>query len=393
MDKFETFKEQILLKIGENIALAIELSDWMADNPELAYEESKSSRRMVEILEKNGFDVEYPFMETSTAFRGTMGNGEGPLVAILVEYDALPGLGHACGHNLHGSMSILAAIGLSEIMKEIEGTLWVVGTPAEEGSGAKTFMADSGLFDDVDLALMIHCGSDKSYAEYRCLAMDGYDFTFSGKTAHAAAAPWEGLNALNAVQFFVHSLDMLRQHVRPDTRIHGIVREGGKAPNIVPEMAVTRFEFRSPRRSYLNEIVEKVFDCARGAAMATGTEVSWEKFESSFDDLLPNRPAELLMEEVLCSLGVTISSSPGPAGSTDVGNVSHRCPAIQPVLSISDREIALHTRELEQATRSERGHKALQTGAEAIALAVLQTLLDKDLREKMRQEFLRMKQA
>ena len=390
MDKFEILKEKVLEGIAADTFRAIELSDIMADNPELAYEEYESSRRMVEILRDKGFDVEYPFMGMATAFRGVMGTGKGPLVALLVEYDALPGLGHACGHNLHGNMSILAAAGLSEVMKEIEGTLWVIGTPGEEASGAKTLMADAGLFDGVDLALMIHCGSDKSYADYRCLAMDGYDFTFTGRTAHAAAAPWEGLNALNAVQFLEHSIDMLRQHVRPESRIHGIVREGGKAPNIVPEKAVTRFEFRHTRRQYLNEIMEKVFDCARGAALATGTEVSWEKFESSFDDLMPNRPAEILVEEVFGVLGIPVSPSPGPGGSTDVGNVSHRCPAIQPVLAISDRKIPLHTRELERATRMEMGHQALVKGAEVLALSSLRTFLDKELRKRMAEEFKRM---
>lgn len=387
MDRYDALKDRILGDVGLFSKDCLKLSDWMADNPELGYEEHEASRKMVEILDSHGFEMEYPFADMDTSFKAVKGTGKGPVVALMAEYDALPGLGHACGHNISGNMSVLAALALAGLMNEVDGTLWVVGTPAEEASGAKTFMADMGIFDDVSLALMIHCGSNSSYTDYRCLAMDGYDFTFTGKTAHAAAAPWEGLNALNAVQFFMHSVDMLRQHVRPSSRIHGIVRDGGNAPNIVPEKAITRFEFRSPGRNYLNEIMEKIFQCARGVALATGTEVSWEKFESSFDDLLPNGPAEKMTEQVFTSLGIGISPSPGAMGSTDVGNVSYRCPAIQPVLAISDHEMALHTREFEEATRMDKGHKALVKGAQALALASLRVFLDPELRGEMMEEF------
>lgn len=366
---------------------AIALSDELGLHPELAGEEHESSRKMVEILMSAGFEVEYPFMGLDTAFIGRKGKaGKSGRVAVLVEYDALPQLGHACGHNVHGSMSILAALALQPLAEELDAELWVVGTPAEEVDGAKCHMSDEGLFEGVDMAIMIHSSGGKSFVAFRALAMDGYDFVFKGKTAHAASSPWEGLNALNGVRLFMHSLDMLRQHVRPETRIHGVVLDGGMAPNIVPEYARARFEIRAPWRSYLDGLAERVFDCARGAALATGTEVSWKKFESSFDDILPAVSAESMMAEILEEIGIELSLPEGPGGSTDMGNVSYRCPALHPVLAIADGDFPLHTRELAEAAMKPRAHEALVQGARAIGRAVLRTWLDPELRQRMKED-------
>ena len=366
---------------------AAELNDFMAANPELGDGEFEASRKMADILTDLGFEVEYPFLGLPTSFRGIMGSGNGPVVALMVEYDALPEIGHACGHCLHGSMSILAAAGLAEIMKDIEGTLTVIGTPAEETNGAKVPMAEQGVFDGVDLALMIHCNDDKSFVRYRSLAMDAIQFEFTGKPAHAAGAPWDGINALNGVQLLFHGIDMLRQHIRPEARMHGIVSQGGLAPNIVPEKAVASFYFRAPRRKYLNEILEKAYNCARGAALATGTEVKWNKFEVSFDNMVPNDAAESMMEDVYRELDIPIGESPGCMGSSDVGNVSQRCPAIQPMLSITDHPVAAHTHEFASAVSTPRAYESLEKGARALARASVKTFIDTDLRNRMQKAF------
>jgi len=384
MKSYEDYAQLLDEGIEGFFAKARELNDFMAANPELGSEEFQASSRMVDILKDLGFEVEYPFAGIQTAFRGIRGRGKGPVVALMVEYDALPEIGHACGHCLHGSMSILAAAGLTGLMKDIEGTLWVVGTPAEETNGAKVAMVEQGVFDEVDLALMIHCNSRDNFVRYRSLALDPLKFSFHGKTAHAAGAPWEGLNALNGVQLLFHSIDMLRQHVKPEVRMHGVIKEGGTAPNIVPEKASAEFYFRSEERNYLNEVVEKVYDCARGAALATGTEVTWDKFETSFDNMVPNEPAEQMMEEVYRELGITLSESPGPMGSSDVGNVSSVCPAIQPMLAILDHQVAAHTREFAGAVTSPLGYEALEKGARALGRAVLKTFLNGSLREEMK---------
>lgn len=360
------------------------MSDMFAAEPEVSGQEFRTSKKIVDVLEKAGFDVEYPFMDIPTAFLAKKGNaGSGGKVALLVEYDALPEIGHACGHNLHGTMSVLAGLGLLPLMKEIPGELLVIGTPAEETNGAKVEMAEKGVFDGCDFAIMIHSHCGKTIVKYRSLAMDAVEFTFKGRTSHAAAAPWEGVNALNGLQLFFHAVDMLRQHVRQEVRMHGIYHEGGTAPNIVPERARGRFYFRAPKRAYLDEIMEKVYDCARGAALATGTEVAWRNFEASFKDMLPNKTAEVLLEGFFAEFGIPVTEIEGFMGSSDVGDVTYKCPAVQPEMDICGKNIDAHTRAFAEATTTERAHEALNAGAKIIARTALEVLLDGELRKRM----------
>jgi len=392
LDKVRELKDKVQKVIEEFSPKAIALSDELALNPEVSEQEYSSSRKHVELLKEAGFEIEYPFCGIETAFRAVIGKGS-PKVALLVEYDALPEIGHACGHNVSGAMSTLAGIALAPLKGELNGQVQVIGTPAEETNGAKIKMSKEGVFDELDLAMMIHSGGGVSYVHYECLAMDALEFVFKGKTAHAAASPWEGRNALNGVQLMFHALDMLRQHIRPEVRIHGIIHEGGTAPNIVPERAVARFYFRAPKRSLLNEVVRKAFNCAKGAALATETEVDWRNFELSFDDMVTNRPAEEKMESIMRELGVELSPFPGAQGSSDIGNVSHRCPAMQPVLSITPRKMALHTRELAEATMMDEAHHALVRGAKALAFMAIEVMMDEKLRSSIREAFEKEKQA
>lgn len=376
--------ERLYSEIDKNWPEMVKMSDGFAAEPEISGQEFKTSKKIVDVLEKAGFDVEYPFIGIPTAFLAKKGTpGSGGRVAILVEYDALPEIGHACGHNLHGSMSVLAGIGLLPLMKEIPGELLVVGTPAEETNGAKVEMAEKGVFDGCDFAIMIHSHCGKTIVKYRSLAMDAVEFTFRGRTSHAAAAPWEGINALNGLQLFFHAIDMLRQHVKQEVRMHGIYFEGGTAPNIVPERAIGRFYFRAPKRAYLDEIMKKVYDCARGSALATGTEVTWRNFEASFKDMLPNRASEELLEGIFAEFGVNVTEIDGFMGSSDVGDVTYKCPALQPEMDISGKSIEAHTRAFAEATTTERAHEALKTGAKVIARSALEVLLNPDLRKRM----------
>ena len=387
MDK-DKYIELLYAEIDRHWRDMAEMSDSFAAEPEVSGEEFKTSRAIVDVLEKSGFDVEYPFMGIPTAFIAKKGKpGSGGKVALLVEYDALPDIGHACGHNLHGSMSVLAGLGLLPLMKDIPGELLVVGTPAEETNGAKVEMAEKGVFDGCDFVIMIHSHCGKTIVKYRSLAMDAIEFTFKGKTSHAAAAPWEGINALNGLQLFFHAIDMLRQHVKPDVRMHGIYYEGGTAPNIVPERAKGRFYFRAPKRAYLDQIIEKVCDCARGAALATGTEVTWRNFEASFKDMLPNQAAEELLEGLFAEFGIPVTEIEGFMGSSDVGDVSYKCPAVQPEMDICGRNVEAHTREFAEATTTEIAHEALRSGAKIIARSALEVLLDEKLRERMWEDY------
>jgi len=371
---------------------AIDLSDWLAKNPELSEKEFEASKRHAAFLEEAGYDVQAPFMGLATSFFSTKGDPAGPKVCLLFEYDALPGVGHGCGHNLSGAMSGLAAAGLAGVMDKTGGQLVLVGTPAEETNGSKVVLAEKGVFDRLDLAMMVHSSDISTYAGCRSLAMDAVEFRFTGKPAHAAGEPWAGRNALNGVQLFFHAVDMLRQHIIPEARVHGIIPEGGLAPNIVPEHAAARFYFRAPKRPILDSIVSRIFNCALGAAQATETEVTWRNYEYSFDDMLKNDTAEEFVEGILAEFGVPFIPTPGPQGSSDVGNVSYRCPALQPKLSIVDEPMTLHTHEFAEATITERGHRALVTGARLMARTALAVLLDEDLRRRIRADFEKEKQ-
>jgi metal-dependent amidase/aminoacylase/carboxypeptidase family protein len=237
-------------------------------------------------------------------------------------------------------------------------------------------MSEKGVFDDLDLALMLHCGGGLSFVRYESLAVDALQFIFNGKTTHASASPWMGRNALNGVQLFFHAIDMLRQHVPPDVRMHGIISSGGEAPNIVPDRAAAKFYFRAPKRDMVDEVVEKAKNCARGAALATETDVRWETVEISFEEMKFNRPAERAMETIMKDLGINLSESPGPQGSSDIGNVSKRCPALQPVFAITREPLELHTREFAEATTSRKAHRAAVTGAKVLGAMVLKMMTD-----------------
>lgn len=367
---------------------AIELSDYLANNPELSEQEFNSSKLFAEKLNSYGFDVEYPFLALPTAFMAKKIRKPGAVVTFLVEYDALPGIGHACGHNLHGSMAAYAGIALSKLLDEIGGEVWVVGTPAEETDGAKCKMADAGVFDKADLALMFHSSGGCSFTDARALALEGYEFVFKGKSSHASANPWLGRSAQNGARLFLDALDMLRLHCKDGSRIHGLLTQVSGAINIIPETAVCRVEVRATTRSELNQMLENVFCCAEGAAIATKTEVVTERFMSSFDDILPNNTAEKMSREILKKLGVKCVDGPGAQGSTDVGNVSYRCPAIQPEFAITEKPLAIHTREFAEATKTEEAHRALITGIRAMSRIGLRVLADEKTRVKIKTEYL-----
>lgn len=382
--------EQMDKEIEKNWAALAALSDDLAEFPEVSGEEFKSSEKIVRILKNAGYEIDYPFMDIPTAFMARKeGKAKGGRVALMVEYDALPEIGHACGHNLHGAMSVLAGLGLLPLMDEVGGELMIAGTPAEETSGAKVAFADKGVFDGVDLAMMIHCECGRTAVKYRSLAMDAVEFVFSGQTSHAAHSPWEGRNALNGLQLFFHSLDMMRQHIKPDARIHGVYSQGGAAPNIVPERAEGRFYFRAANRSYLDKIMSKVWNCAAGCALATDTEVTWRPFEASFKDMRPNREAEDLLTAIMADeFGLCLEESEEFQGSSDMGDVSYRCPALQMKLDIAKgKKIRPHSREFAEATTTDAAREALKLGAKILGRGAIAVYLDEKLREKLNREF------
>ncbi len=386
---FQKARDLITKKTEEIIAF----SDYIGLHPEISEQEYETSRMMADKLKEAGFRVEYPYLDIPTAFSGVKVSGDNadktkPVVAVMVEYDALPDIGHGCGHNLHGTMALYAGLAVADAMSDFPGELRIIGTPAEETDGAKATMAEKGIFDDVDLALMFHSFSHETFVDYKALGIDGYEFTFKGTTAHSAAAPWSGRSAQNGMLLFIDALNMMRLHMHDFCRMHYIVKEVHGAINVIPDLAVCWVETRAPEKRMLKSLTEYVRDCAKGSALATHTEVSWKKFMKSFDSMLCNHTAEKLAEDTLLEYGITCTHGHGPDGSTDVGNVSYRCPAIQPEFAITKKTLELHTRDFAAATMSEEGHKALIQGTRVMADICLKIFMDEKLRNSIREEFL-----
>lgn len=367
----------------------IATSDKIHENPELGYEEFKAVEILTGELEKHNFIIEKGLIGIQTAFKATFdGKGSGPVIAFLAEYDALPGIGHACGHNMIGTMSVGAAIALSKVMKDIPGKIVVLGTPAEETSGAKVTMVDEGVFDEVDVAMMIHPKDTNSIIESN-LAIDAIEFAYKGKVAQAAIAPWDGINALDGViQLFV-AVNALRLRLRPEIRVHGIITKGGLAANIIPDEAVARFYIRGPKRKDLDEVVKTIIECAEGAAKSTQTTVSISNYEFSFENMVPNVTMAYAFRDNLIELGVQdINEDPVTSfGSSDMGNVSHKIPAIHPYLAIGPKGTMTHSLEFTKATASEKAHEVLILGAKALAMTGYDILTNEQLYYRIKEEF------
>ncbi|TLS36543.1 M20 family metallopeptidase [Pseudalkalibacillus caeni] len=366
----------------------VEISKHLYHNPELGDQEYKSMKLLTDFLEEQGFTVEKGIVDRPTAFQATYDSKkDGPTIAYLAEYDALPEVGHACGHNMIGTMSTGAGVLLSKVIDEIGGRVVVLGTPAEETNGAKVDMAEQGTFKDIDAAMMVH-PADQSYESGESLAMDAIQFEYRGKTSHAAASPEEGINALDAVIQLFNGINALRQHVRSDVRIHGIITEGGKAANVVPDKAVAQFYVRSKDREYLDVVVSKVKDIADGAARMTGAKVKISNYELSYDNMVTNKTMSEAFSKNLLETGVQqIHKAKKGSGSIDMGNVSHVVPAIHPYLGLDSPGLVAHTREFAETTITPNSHKILGQGVLALAMTGNDLIVEKELLEAVKKEF------
>ncbi len=262
-NSYEQYKQKLFENVQTHISKAWALNEHLAANPELSGEEFESSKKIVGMLRDEGFDVEYPFAGLPTAFKAVYGKkNHNKKMAIMLEYDALPEIGHACGHCVSGSISFLAGIAMKDLQDDLDTDIHIIGTPCEETDGAKADMVKNGVFDGYNMAMMIHM-YDCNILSPVALAIDTYLYSFHGKASHASATPWDGKNAFNGVQLFFHAIDMLRQHVTDDVRMHGLVRYQGEAPNIVPELCTAEVFIRAKERKYLNEVVKMVDNCAK----------------------------------------------------------------------------------------------------------------------------------
>lgn len=381
-------KNKIINEISNRMEELAEISKYLYENPELGDEEHNAVALLTDYLRKNGFAVEAPVFGLETSFRGVYDSQKpGIHIALFCEYDALPQIGHGCGHNLISAMSVGAALGLKTVLDETGGKVTVFGTQAEETSGVKGTLAEHGAYDDVFLAMMAHPAA-VSEESGSSLALNAIKFEYFGKAAHAAAVPEKGINALDGVILLYNGINALRQHVTSDVRIHGIISSGGAAPNIVPDYAEAKFYIRANDKSNLESVVAKVKECAEGAAKMTGATVKISRFENAYDNLRTNQTLSGIFTEHLKELGeAEIKPASAGIGSIDIGNVSHCVPAIHPWIGMGDPSLIIHSTDFAEYTVSEPGRAVIRKGACALALTAFDVLTSEEKQKKIREEF------
>ena len=371
-----------------------EVSDYIFKNPELGNEEYKASEYLVNKLKENGFNVEENYCGMKTAFRAEKGSGS-PKIAFLAEYDALPGYGkekkpgHACGHNWIAASTYGSALTLSKIIDKLGGTVILIGTPAEETVGGKVPMVEQGAFDDIDIVLQSHLESQNNIA-CKTLAIDCIKFQFRGRASHAAAHPEDGINALDAINLMYAGIGCLRQHIKSDARIHGIITQGGDAPNTVPDFTEAKFHIRSESRKYLDELTKKVINIAKGASLMTGTEVFYEKFENSFDNLVNLKSLQKLMKKNLEEVGIKNinEEGKGASGSSDIGNVSQVCPTMYTEIALDIEEVChVHDEAYLKYVNSLEAYDKLHKAVKAMCGVALEIYNNEKLLQEIKKEF------
>lgn len=363
------------------------------ENPEMGNQEFKACRWQIDLLNKYGFETCTGFCGIDTAYKASYtGNRPGPKIAMLAEYDALPELGHACGHNLIAMMSVGSGIVIKEFVDKYGGEIHVIGTPAEETQGAKVEMSARGAFKGYDVVMMAH-PFETNGSSRNTIAMIARQFEFFGKSAHAASEPYEGINALDAMINFFNMINALRQQTKPDARIHGIIEKGGDAPNIIPEYTRARFYIRANKMAYVEELLEKVTACARGAATGAGAEMKCTKVEADFKDTDSN----MYLSELACrqyeKLGHEIKRYGKEilSGSSDLGDVSYDCPSIQLMAGMGamtdGSHYGPHTVEFARKTCSEEAIGNCLEFVKAFAMTAVELMTDPSHLEAIRKEF------
>jgi len=382
---YEEFEQHLRL----HTAQAQQLNFQIAADPELSGQEYHACKAYVDACRGLGMTVEEQFNGQETAFRAVVCRAKQPVwrMALLAEYDALPDIGHGCGHSANGAMSFLAAV----VFHDMEGSLPVdidlIGTPDEELKGGKVAMCQTGIFKKYDFAMMVHVTGDKSGANSRFLALNAYRIAFHGQTAHAAAQPWAGRNALNGAMLALHAMDMLRQHVRPETRIGSYLLHGGSASNVIPDFVDMECCIRHTERAYLNTVIDKVMNCVKGAAIATETTYDVQEWGYAFDDMLWNDTATKVVEKHLTALHIPFETAVQAGGSSDIGNVSHQCPAIHVHLAMGDVQCPGHSRQIADMMKNQAIIPIIEQGARIMGRTFLDMAGDKTLRQAIRAEF------
>ena len=367
----------------------IQLSLNIHDNPELGFQEEKASTWLTNYLEDNGFQIEKGIAGLPTAFRATYGQGS-PRIALLAEYDALPKVGHGCGHNIIAASAVGAGIASKLAVDNFGGSVVVLGTPGEEVFGGKVDIVRADVFQGIDVAMIVHPNT-RDMVTTQALACISLDVEFSGKPAHAAAQPHKGVNALEALILAFNSINSLRQHIKGEARIHGIITDGGEAPNIVPAHSAATFLIRAQDNDYLEELKDKVLNCFIGASLASGATLKYDWGNKTYDPMKNNLTLAQLFSENFELLGRHVKAFDPyfGFGSTDMGNVSQVVPSIHPTVAIASPEVLIHTPEFASAAASDAGHKGLLDAAKTMAMTVVDIFSQPEMLDKIKQEFYR----
>lgn len=367
----------------------VEVAREIHHNPEIGFEEHEASRLLCDLLEEHGFAVQRGASGMATAFLAERGRG-GPEVAFVSEYDALRGIGHACGHNLIGTGSAAAGIALAAALEEagLPGRVRVIGSPAEEGGGGKIPLCDDGVFDRTDAALIFH-PSDRTFAVMWALACTHWHWAFTGRAAHAAGDPDQGINALDAFVHAYNGISLWRQQLRDGARVHGFIAEGGTAPNVIPERTSGEFITRARDGAYLAEMDVRFRAILEAAAQATGCRLELRTGGDSYLDLLSNPVLAERCHAHLVSVGLDPQRSTpwDRVGSTDVGNLSHVAPTLHPEIAITEEGVSCHTHDFREAADSERAYRVLLQAAEALALTGADVIANREVRDEVRGAF------
>ncbi|MGW0683815.1 amidohydrolase [Streptomyces sp. NPDC002754] len=360
----------------------IALSHSLHAEPETALEEHRSATKIAESLDDAGFTVTRPLDSLPTALDATYGSGE-LVLAFCAEYDALPGIGHACGHNVNGAAAVGAALGLAAVADRLGVTVRLIGTPAEEDIGGKVLLIDAGVFDDVAAALMAHAAPEDTVGA-SSLAIGAWDITYRGRPAHAALAPWEGVNALDALTVAQTAIGVLRQQLPPGSLVHGIVTDGGRAPNVIPDTAAARYEVRAPTIEQLTAVKRRVRACFEAGALATGAQLELVPHGRDFEDLRQDPfLTEAYASAARCLGRTPLSRHGATTASTDMGNVSRLLPAIHPTIGYDTAGASQHTVEFTAHGTTPGADLAVTDAAAALALAAMAAATDEGQRSRL----------
>ena len=385
-----SYNQQIINAVDNLADRLIAVSRDIHAHPELNYEEHYAHDLLTRVLADYGLDVTPHAYGVDTAFEAVVGDPGAPEVLVLLEYDALPGIGHGCGHNVIAAAGLGAGLVAASLARDLGGRVRILGTPAEEGGGGKIAMARNGDFSSGVAAMMIH-PADADLIKMDSIAIHTVDVLYEGKAAHAAAAPWEGRNALDAAVLGYMNIAALRQHIRPTERIHGIITEGGEKPNIVPRRAGATWYVRSGTISTLQPLKQRVMNCLEGATSACGCTMTSTWDDHTYADVRDNMAVVNSFVHNMASLGRLVRDprTDGRAvmGSTDMGNVSYLLPSIHPMVKVAPDGVAIHTEDFAHYAGSESGDEGVLVGAKAMAMTVVDLWTNSELRSEAHAEF------